>query len=114
MKVENISKAIITIDNKIILPAQSEIIADSWAENPIVKAYVAEKMIKISKAATAHVERSVDDMVADLANLTAKSTKKDLTAFAKKYAVSIDGAETAEDMYAILFAFVETAKKNAE
>lgn len=114
MKVENLTKAIINIDGKIILPSQHEVIGDEWADNPVVKAYEAEKMIKITKATAKVVNRSLDDMVADLANLSAESTKTKLNAFAKKYDVNIDGAETPSDIYAVLFAFVDTAKKNAE
>lgn len=113
MKVENISRAIINIDGKIILPSQHEVVGDEWGENPVVKAYEAEKMIKITRTAKV-VQRSLDDMVADLASLSAESTKKSLTSFARKYDINIDGAETTSDMYAVLFAFVDTAKKNAE
>ena len=33
-------------------------------------------------------------------------------AFAKKYNINVEGAETAEDIYSVIFAFVNMAKKN--
>lgn len=110
MKVKNISQAVINIDGKFILPNQCGIVGDEWGKNPVVKAYVKEKMIVIENGAAKEV--SVDDMVADLAELSAESSKRSLNAFAKKYGINVEGAETTEDIYSVIFAFVNMAKKD--
>lgn len=110
MKVKNISKAVINIDGKYIMPDQCGIVGDEWGENIIVKAYIKEQMITIEKGNAK--EANVDDMAADLAGLSAESSKRSLTAFAKKYNINVEGAETAEDIYSVIFAFVSMAKKN--
>lgn len=112
MKVKNISQAVINIDGKFILPNQCGIVGVEWGKNPVVKAYVKEKMITIEKEKGVAKDVSVDDMVVDIAKLSKESSKSALTAFAKKYNVNVEGAETAEDIYSVIFAFVNMAKKN--
>lgn len=110
MKVKNISQAVINIDGKFILPNQCGIVGDEWGKNPVVKAYVKEKMITIEEGTAK--EANIDDMVADLAELSAESSKRALNAFAKKYGINVEGAETTEDIYSVIFAFVNMAKKD--
>ena len=112
MKVKNISKAVINIGGKYIIPNQTAIVGDEWGKNPVVKDYIKEKMIEVEKAQGDEKVNSIDDMVADLAELSADSGKRALNAFAKKYGVNIEGAETTEDLYSLIFSFVELAKKH--
>ena len=69
-------------------------------------------MITIEKEKGAAKEVSVDDMVVDIAKLSKEYSKSALNAFAKKYCINVEGAETAEDIYSVIFAFVNMAKKN--
>lgn len=112
MKVKNISKAVINIDGKYIIPNQSAVVGDEWKKNPIVQDYIKAKMIEVEKPQGEEKENNIDDMVADLAELSAESGKRALNAFAKKYGVNVEGAETTEDLYSLIFSFVELAKKN--
>lgn len=112
MKVKNISKAVINIDGKYIIPNQSAVVGDEWKENPIVQDYIEAKMIEIVKPTAKAKEYSVDDMIADMASLSAESNKNSLNAFARKYGINVEGAETKEDLYSVIFSFVELAKKN--
>ncbi len=114
MKLVNNSVGVINVDGKFILPGQSVKVADSWASNAVVKGFLAKGLLKaVKEAATFDEITDKAAVVEEAANLSAESSKRTLTMFAKKYGINVDGAETAADIYAVIHSVVETCKKNA-
>lgn len=56
---------------------------------------------------------NLETMIMEAAALSAESSKRTLNTFAKKYSINVEGAETAEDIYAVIYAYVQVAGKNA-
>lgn len=114
MKVTNNTAGVICA-GKFIMPGQSAVIDETWAKNPIIQAYIKKGVLTADVAVKveASSENDVAAMVDEAAALSAESSKRTLNAFAKRYSINVEGAETAEDIYAVIYAYVQAAGKNA-
>lgn len=111
MRLKNMTVGVIIVDGKFILPAQAANVGDKCKENPVVAALI--KNGKLVIEATSKGTADMSDMEIEATGLSAASSKRALTSFAKKYGIDISGAESAEDVYTIIQAQVALVSKNA-